>query len=116
MIDASVEIDVVLDDLIELGPAVVERDAAEAAPVKRDRAAAVRDDQFECREILEQVGHNQLHEGHRIGIEIIGAGRMHGRIAAAGNVNHRRHVELDHFFVERIPPFVGQGRRVEIAA
>jgi len=42
MIDAGVEEDVVLHDLVELGPAVVERDPAEAAPVERHRAAAVR--------------------------------------------------------------------------
>ncbi len=38
------------------------------------------------------------------------------RIAAAGDVDHRRHVELDHLLVERIPPLVGHRRRVEIAA
>ena len=38
------------------------------------------------------------------------------RIAAAGDVDHRRHVELDHLLVERIPPLVGQRRRVEVAA
>jgi hypothetical protein len=56
MIDARIEIDVVLDNLIELRPAVVERDSAETAPVERHRTAAVRDDQFQRREVLEQVG------------------------------------------------------------
>ncbi len=41
---------------------------------------------------------------------------MLGRIAAAGDVDHRRHVELDHLLVERIPPLVGERRRVEVAA
>src|SRR5215475_8399461 len=31
-------------------------------------------------------------------------------------MDHRWHVELDHLLVERIPPFVGERRRVEIAA
>ena len=42
--------------------------------------------------------------------------RVLRRIAASADVDHRRHVELDHLLVERIPPFVGQRRRVEIAA
>ena len=31
-------------------------------------------------------------------------------------MDHRRHVELDHFLIERIPPLVGEGRRIEVAA
>ena len=66
--------------------------------------------------VLEQVGQDDLHEHHGVGVEIIRAGGVHRRIAAAGDVDHRRHVELDHLLVERIPPLVGQRRRVEIAA
>ena len=38
------------------------------------------------------------------------------RVAAAGDVDHRRHVELDHLLVERVVPLVGHRRRVEVAA
>src|SRR5262249_1155185 len=31
-------------------------------------------------------------------------------------MDHRRYVELDHLLVERIPPLVGERRRVEVAA
>ena len=101
---------------IELRPPVVERQAAIAAPMKRHRAAAVRDDELQRRKILEQVGEDELHERHGVGVEIVRAGGVHRRIAAAADVDHRRHVQLDHLFVERIPPFVGERRRVEVAA
>ena len=104
------------DDLGQFRPAVVEREPAEAAPMERHRAAAMRDDQLELREILEQVGEDELHERHGVGVEIIRAGRVHRRIAAARHVHHCRHVELDHLLVERIPPLVGQRRRIEVAA
>ena len=116
VIDAGIEENVVLDDLDELRPSVVERNPAEAAPVERHRPAAVRDDQLERRKVLEQVGQDELHERHRIGVEVIGARRMHGRVTAARHVNHGRDIELGHFFIKRIPPLVGQGRRVEITA
>ena len=31
-------------------------------------------------------------------------------------MDHRRHVELDHLLVDRVPPAVGQRRRVPVAA
>src|SRR3954470_20374645 len=116
MIDAGVEEDVLAHDLGKLRLAVVERDAAEAAPVERHRAAAVRDDELQGREVLEQVRQDDLHEHHRVGVEIVGAGGVLRRIAATGDVDHRRHVELDHLLVERIPPLVGEQRRIEVAA
>ena len=116
MIDAGVEENVVAHDLGELGLAVIERDAAEAAPMERHRAAAMRNDEFQLGESLEQVGQQDLHEHHGVGVEIIGAGGVHRRIAAAGDVDHARHVELDHLLVERKPRLVGHRRRIEIAA
>ena len=82
----------------------------------RHRAAAVRDDELELGELLEHVRQDELHHRHGVGVEIVRAGGVLRRIAAAGDVDHRRHVELDHLLVERIPPFVGERRRVEIAA
>jgi hypothetical protein len=81
--------------------AVVERDAAEAAPMERHRTAAMRDDQLERRKILEEIEQDQLHEGHGVGVEVVRSGRVLRRIAAPADVNHRRHVELDHLLVER---------------
>jgi hypothetical protein len=49
--------------------------------VERHRAAAVRDDEFECRKLLEQVALDQLHEGGGVGIDVMGAGVMKIRIA-----------------------------------
>ena len=116
VIDAGIEENVVPHDFVQLGTPVVQRQAAKAAPMERHRAAAVRNDQLERGKILEQVGQDELHERHGVGVEIIRAGGVHGRIAAARYVDHRRHVELDHLLVERIPPFVGQRRRIEVAA
>ena len=84
--------------------------------MERHRAAAVRDDELELREILEQIRQDELHERHGVGVEVVRAGGVQRRIAAAGDVDHRRHVELDHLLVERIPPLVGERRRVEVAA
>src|SRR3974377_1331093 len=52
MIDAGVEENVVLDDLIEFRAAIIKRNAAEAAPVKRHGAAAMRNDQLQGRKVL----------------------------------------------------------------
>ena len=71
---------------------------------------------FSFGKCLEQVGQQDLHEHHGVGIEIIRAGGVHRRIAAAGDVDHARHVELDHLLVERKPRLVGHRRRIEIAA
>src|SRR5581483_1922421 len=59
MIDAGIEEDVVPDDLAELRAPVVEREPAEPPPVKRHGAAAMRDNQLQRREILEQVGEDE---------------------------------------------------------
>ena len=116
VVDAGVEENIVAQDLGELRLAVIERDAAKAAPMERHRAAAVRNDEFQLGERLEQVRQEHLHEHHGIGVEIIRAGGVHRRIAAARDVDHARHVELDHLLVQREPGFVGHRRRVEIAA
>jgi hypothetical protein len=48
--------------------------AAEAPSVVGDRAAAVRDDQLQVRELLEQVGLEELHEGGGVGVEVVQSG------------------------------------------
>src|SRR5258707_614634 len=111
MIDAGVEPHVVLHHLVERRPLVVERQAAVAAPVERHRAAAVGDDQLQGGEILEQVAHDELHERGGIGVDVVRAGAVKGRIARRAHVHHRGHVELHHLLVEFVPPAVGQRRR-----
>ena len=87
-----------------------------AAPVVRDGAAAVRNDEPQRREILEQIGGEELHERRRVGVDVVRAGRVEVRVARRADVDHRRHVELDHLFVERIPVLVGERRRGPVAA
>ncbi len=80
------------------------------------RAAAVRDDEAQRREILEQVAFDQLHEGDRVRRDVERRRWRAARIAAARDVDHRRHVQLDHLLVERVPVVVGQRRRGEMPA
>ncbi len=78
-------------------------------------AAAMRDDQAQLGEILEQVTFDELHEGGRIGIDVIGASCVEGRIARTRDMDHGRHIELDHLLEERIPVSVVERRRREVA-
>src|SRR5207249_8606493 len=52
------------------------RQAAITAPVEGYRAAAVRDHEFERREILEEIALNQLHERGRVAIDVMRAGKI----------------------------------------
>ncbi len=87
-----------------------------AAPVIGHRPAAVRDDEAQGGEVGEQVALQELHEGGGVGVDVVGAGGVEGRITGARNVDHRRDVEFDHLLVEGIPGPVGQGRRRPVAA
>ena len=60
--------------------------------------------------VLEQVGAQELHEGGGVAVQVVRADAVEVRVARAGDVDHRRHVELDHLLVERIPVPVGQRR------
>ena len=111
VVDAGVEEDVVQDHVREQRPLHVLRQAAIAAPVIGHRAAAVRDDEPQRREILEQVRLDELHERRRVGVDVVRAGGVEVGVARRAHVDHRRHVELDHLLVERIPPLVGERRR-----
>src|SRR5215216_793533 len=81
VIDAGVEEHVIEKMLGQRRPLHVLGEAAVAAPMIRRRAAAVRDDEFQRRKILEQVGGNELHEGGRVAIDVMGAGAMEAGIA-----------------------------------
>jgi hypothetical protein len=116
VVDAGIEVDIVHDmagkrRLLEhVGQAPV------ASPVIGHRAAAVRDDEAQRREVLEEVALDELHEGDGVGRDIEGAGRVEPRIAAPRNMDHRRHIQLNHLLVEGIPETVGERRMGEVAA
>jgi aminopeptidase N len=111
VVDAGVEEDVVHQMGLDRRALLPGRDPAEAPPVVRHGAAAVRDDQPQRREPAEQVAHQQLHEGGGVGVEVVRAEGVHGRVARGGDVDHGRHVELGHRLVQREPVGVGQRRR-----
>ena len=92
------------------------RQAAETAPVVGRRAAAVRNQELERGEILEQVAFQQLHEGGGVGVEVMRPGGVKGRIATGADVDHGRNVVFHHLLVDGVPEFVGQRRRCPVAA
>src|SRR5580692_11120795 len=79
-------------------------------------AATMRDDEFQCGEILKNVGGEELHESGGVAVQIMSARGVKIRIARSADVNHGGDVELNHFFVERIPEAVGERRIAPVAA
>ena len=67
-------------------------------------------------EVREEVALDELHERRRVGVDVVRAGGVEVRVADCRDVDHRRHVELDHLFVDRIPVAVGQRRASPAAA
>ena len=80
------------------------------------RAAAVRNQEAQGGEVAEQIALQQLHESGGVGVQIMRAGGVEAVVAAGGNVNHGGDVVFHHFFVNRIPIFIGQRRRSPMAA
>ena len=116
VVDAGVEEDVVQQVLRQQRLLQLLRQAAEAAPVVGHRAAAVRDEEAQRREVLEQVRGQALHEGRGVGVQVVRAGGVEAGVAARAHVDHRRDVVLDHLLVDRVPVAVGQRRRGPVAA
>src|ERR1700732_2980753 len=90
-----------------------------------NRAASVRDDEFQCGEIFKNVGGEELHESGGVAVQIMGARGVKIRIARSADVNHGGDIELYHLFVERVPEAVGERRiapmptrrvRIQVAA
>ena len=81
-----------------------------AAPVVGHRSPAVRDDQPQVGQVSEQVALEELHEGRRVGVDVVRAGRVEHRVGDRCDVHHRRDVELDQRLVDGVPAAVGQGR------
>ena len=110
VVDAGVEVNVVEQELLQRRFFHVLRQTAIASPVIRHRAAAVRNDEFQGREILEDVRCQELHEGGGVAVDVVRARRVEVRIAGAAHVDHGGNFKLHHLFVNRIPPAVEQGR------
>ncbi len=66
--------------------------------------------------VLEEVRQQELHEGRRVGVDVVRAGGVEARVARRADVHHRRHVELDDLLVQRIPPAVGERRLLPVPA
>ena len=116
MIDAGVEEDVLQQKLAEGRPLHVLRQTAITAPVIGHGPAAMRDDEFQGRKILEQIGGQELHEGGGVAVDVMRAGGVEVRVAGGADMHHRWHFELDHLLVERIPPPIGHRRVLPVAA
>ncbi len=68
------------------------------------------------REVGEQIALEQLHEGRGVAVDVVRAGAVEVRVARGRHVDHRRHVQLHHRLVERIPPAVRERRVGPVAA
>src|SRR5229473_4787392 len=108
MVYASVEKQVAEQQFRERRPLQVLGEAAIAAPMIGNGSATVRNDETQIREVLEQVGSQELHERRGVGVEIVRAGGVEVRIVRGADVDHGGHIELAELFVERVPPAIGQ--------
>src|SRR5699024_1908074 len=95
MIDASIEMQVVQQVLVEIGFAKRRSQAAKASPVVGGCPAAVGDDESEFRVAFEKVTFDQLHHCGGIGIEIVSACGVEGRVDRGRHVNHGRQLVLE---------------------
>ena len=114
VVHAGVEVHVAQHGLLQRRQAHVLRQAAVAAPVERDGAAAVRNDELQCREVLEDVRRHELHERRRVAVDVVRGHRVEVRVAGAAHVDHGGHVQLHQLLEQRVPPApVGQRRSVQ---
>src|SRR5258708_34731441 len=81
VIHAGIEEHVLQHMLAQRRPLHVLRQAPIPSPVIRYRSAAMRDDETQGGEVLEQIGSEKLHERRGISIDVVGAGSMEIRIA-----------------------------------
>ena len=116
VIHARIKEYVAADHLIQRRALRILGKPAISAPVVGNRAAAMRNDESELRKIFKEIGGDELHESGCIGIDVMRSGCMEIRIAGRADVNHRRYIKLDHFFIERIPMLVRKRRSGPVAA
>ena len=90
-------------------------EATEAPPVVGHCATAMRNEEFECGEIFEQIAFEQLHERGGVRIQIMRASGVKAGVAARAHMDHRRQIVFDHLFVDGIPLLMGQGRGSPVA-
>jgi hypothetical protein len=85
----------------------------------------MRDHQAQVREVSEQIALDELHERRRVGVDVVRARRVEDGVAAARDVHHGGHIQLDHLLEDRVPVPVGERRggplpsarvRVQVAA
>ena len=55
-----------------------------------------------------KVALQELHESRGVGVDVVRARGVEVGVAGTGDVDHRRHVEVDHRLVERVPGLVGE--------
>jgi hypothetical protein len=92
-----------------------QRTGLEAGELIRNRAAAVRDEDLEGREVLEDVGIQQRDDCHALFVdEVQGVGKA--LRAAPGRVNVTRDVQFHHLFVQGIPEAIAERRCLDPAA
>ena len=108
VIDTGVEEDIAKHPFVQIAEAHILRHAAEPAPVIGNRTAAMRDDEFDGREIGKDIRHHEMHKGGGVRPQIERAGGVHGRVARAADMDHRRHIQLAHGLIERVPVFVAE--------
>ena len=116
MIDTGIEEDIAKNPLIQVAKPHILRHAPEPAPVIGHRPAPMRDDEFDLRKIGEDIGHHEMHESGGVSAEIERAGGVHCRMAGPADMNHRRHIQIAHGLVERIPVFVAKRQILPVAA
>ena len=92
------------------------RQPPEAAPVVRHSTTAMRDQELQGGEVLEQVAGQALHEGRGVGVQVVRASGVKAAVAAGRHVNHGGDVVLDHLFINGVPGLVAQRRRCPVAA
>ena len=96
------------------GAGHAQRTGFEARPVQGNGAAAMRQQNLQRGEILEHIRIQQRHHGDAFLIDEMQ--RIRQAVgAAAGGVDMARNVELDQFFVERIPVAIAQRRGLDAA-
>src|SRR5205814_6854554 len=108
VIHARVEEHVLHHVFLERGALEHVGESAVATPVVGNRPAAMRNDEAQRREIPEQTALDELHERGGVGVDVMRAGGVEVRIARGGDVDHGRHIELDHLLVEGVPVPVGE--------
>ncbi len=83
--------------------------------MERYGSAAVRNNEPQRREVLEQIALDELHEGRGVRVDIVRTGGVKYRVTGRADVHHGGHIQLHHLFVERIPVAVSERRRSPVA-